>query len=148
MSDCESEGETEEDRPVERTQAMDQGDTQWLIARAHKFTALPHPDETWTIHDDEVPDEIVDEMKVLNSHNAIISVGKESRNERHFDHSVTIWETNQAAYETIEQYQRTHSGSESALPCDCTATAIRHLDHGIQCKICEQVFDREDIDDV
>ncbi|WP_226043430.1 hypothetical protein [Natrinema sp. DC36] len=130
------------DRTPDRSKTLQSGNVQWVKSRARELYDLPDPAAEWTRHD--VPDAISDEVRGLSSHNAIISLGQSKVN----GSLLTTWATNPAAYEIIEEHRENAEVSDTLLPCDCPSDAIRNLEgtDGIQCKICEGVFDREEID--
>ena len=127
---------------TDRSKTLQSGDAQWVRSRARELYDLPDPDAEWTRH--EVPDAISDEIQGLNSHNAIISLEKSKVN----GSIRTTWATNPAAYEIVQEHRENVEVSDTILPCDCPSDAIHNPEgvDGIQCKICEEVFDREEVD--
>lgn len=125
-----------------RRKTLQSGDAQWVRSRARELYDIPDPAAEWTRHD--VPDAISDEIQGLSSHNAIVFLDKSKVN----GSTRTTWATNPAAHEIIEEHRENAEVSDTLLPCDCPSDAIRNPEgvDGIQCKICEEVFDREEID--
>ncbi|MDF9748394.1 SGNH/GDSL hydrolase family protein [Natrinema salsiterrestre] len=136
-----TETDSADQEPV--TDPLSQGDYQWVQASARDLYELPDPGDELRL--EEFPEELQKMWRQLRQHNVILLAGKTQVRGGDWRN---LWTVNQAAAEIVEKHREVAKESDTILPCDCTTDAIRNprdVD-GIECKICEEVFDREEID--
>ena len=114
------------------------GTVEWIKANFRHIRGLPEPGVNF--YAEELPEKTKEELLCLSSHDIINRVDMANNGE---NNGKTVYQSNPVYYDFIQDVIEQREKSDGILPCG--HNGFVNVGHGLKCKDCNIVHDKEDV---